>query len=92
MKADLDLSCVNLDGTHTPAKRGGDSVAYQRRKRAKTSNLLVLVDANGYVLAASPLMAGNHHDAYQLVPTVKAMLKALTRQALPPSQVVPERR
>ena len=83
VKDELDVSCLNLDGTHTPAKKGGESVAYQRRKRAKTSNLLVLVEAKGYVLAASPLIAGNHHDAFELVPTVKPMVKTLKPLALP---------
>jgi hypothetical protein len=36
---DLDLSELNLDGSHAIAKKGGESVAYQGRKRAKTTNL-----------------------------------------------------
>ncbi|MHB8403791.1 MAG: transposase [Bacteroidia bacterium] len=36
-KYKLDLSSVQLDGTHTPAKRGGGAVAYQGRKKCKTS-------------------------------------------------------
>jgi len=31
----LDMSVVNLDGTHTPAKRGGEAVGYQGRKKTK---------------------------------------------------------
>ena len=33
----LDLSCVQLDGSHTPAKNGGAAVGYQDIKAAKTS-------------------------------------------------------
>ena len=29
----LDLSVVNLDGSHTPAKRGGEQVGYQGRNQ-----------------------------------------------------------
>ena len=31
----LDLSTVQLDGTQTPSKRGGESVAYQDGKSVK---------------------------------------------------------
>jgi hypothetical protein len=50
---DLDLSELNLDGSHALAKKGGESVAYQGRKRAKTSNILPLTDAGGYVVACT---------------------------------------
>ena len=39
----LDLSSIQLDGTHTPAKRGGKSVAYQGRKRSKTPLIRLLL-------------------------------------------------
>ena len=39
----LDMSCIQLDGTHTPAKRGGESVKYQGRKKLKTCNMLIIV-------------------------------------------------
>ena len=39
-KSKLDLSLLFMDGTHSPAKRGGDSVAYQGRKKSKTSNTI----------------------------------------------------
>ena len=39
---DLDLSEVNFDGSHSLAKKGGESVAYQGRKKAKTTNILPL--------------------------------------------------
>lgn len=31
----LDLSEINLDGSHAPAKKGGEAVAYQGRKKQK---------------------------------------------------------
>ena len=38
----LDLSSIQLDGTHTPAKRGGESVAYQGQKKSKTTNISII--------------------------------------------------
>jgi len=40
----LDMSSVELDGSHTPAKNGGDAVGYQGRKACKTTNALFLSD------------------------------------------------
>ena len=40
IQAELNLSHLNLDGSHALAKKGGESVAYQQRKCAKTSNIL----------------------------------------------------
>lgn len=63
---DLDLREINQDGSHAISKKGGKSVAYQRRKRAKTTNILPFTDANGYILATTDLVAGNHNDAWNL--------------------------
>src|SRR5215510_15179585 len=48
VKAVLDTSVLNVDGSHTLAKKGGEAVAYQGRKKAKTSNILPITDHNGY--------------------------------------------
>mgnify|MGYP001996098578 CR=1 FL=1 len=74
-KCKLDMSSVQLDGTHTPAKRGGKAVAYQGRKKCKTSNMLILTDRKGTPLACSEPISGNHNDAYNLVETVDQMLE-----------------
>jgi hypothetical protein len=73
--AELNLSELNLDGTHTLAKKGGESVAYQGRKRGKTSNILPIMDANGYVVASTGILAGNHNDAYQLKPHRRSLFQ-----------------
>ncbi len=65
-KAKLDLSSVDLDGSHTPAKRGGEQVEYQGRKKAKTTNSLYLTDRQGLPLAMSEPVAGNHNDLYDI--------------------------
>jgi transposase len=64
------------------AKKGGESVAYQRRKRAKTSNILPITDAQGYVIASTGIVAGNHHDAFDLKPHLQAAFKRMKRLGL----------
>ena len=70
----LDMSSIQLDGTHTPTKRGGQAVGYQGRKKSKTSNMLILTDSQGIPLACSEPTSGNHNDAYELEKTADKML------------------
>jgi len=79
---DLDLSQLNLDGSHALAKKGGESVAYQHRKRAKTSNILPITDTQGYVLASTGIVAGNHHDAFDLKPHLQDAFRAMKHLGL----------
>jgi transposase len=76
-----DLNCehLNLDGSHTIAKKGGESVEYQYRKRAKTSNILPITDANGFVVASTGIIAGNHHDAFNLKVHLQQAFKHMKR-------------
>jgi transposase len=78
----LDVSELNLDGSHSLAKKGGESVAYQGRKKAKTSNILPVFDKNGYVLATTGIVAGNHNDAFNLKPHLQAALHWIKAQGL----------
>jgi transposase len=76
----LDLTHINVDGSHAIAKKGGEGVAYQGRKKAKTSNILPLTDAHGYVVACTGIVAGNHHDSFNLkahLPNAFRFMKAL---------------
>ena len=75
----LDMSSIQLDGTHTPAKRGGQAVGYQGRKKSKTSNMLVLTDSQGIPLACSEAISGEHNDAYQLEGYFEKMLESLRK-------------
>jgi len=68
---------MNLDGSHAIAKKGGESVAYQARKRAKTSNILPMTDANGYVVASTGIVAGNHNDAFNLKDHLQSAFKSM---------------
>jgi transposase len=83
IREELNLSELNLDGTHTLAKKGGESVAYQGRKRGKTSNILPIMDAQGYVVASTGILAGNHNDAYNLKPHLQEAFKEMKRLGLP---------
>lgn len=62
----LDLSCVQLDGSQTVSRGGGESVGYQGRKSKKTTNSLYLADNKGNMLAFSCPKAGNHNDLHKI--------------------------
>jgi len=72
-KSFLDMSSIQLDGSHTPAKRGGEAVAYQGRKKCKTTNALFLTDKQGLPLAMSKPMSGNHNDLFEIEKNVRKM-------------------
>jgi transposase len=78
----LDMSSAQLDGSHTPAKRGGQEVAYQGRKKAKTTNILIMTDSQGIPIACSDPLAGNHNDAFQLETQTNNMIKHLIKSNL----------
>ena len=65
-RAELDLSSVDLDGSHTPAIRGGEAIEYQGRKKRRTTNALYLAERQGLPLAMSEPVAGNHNDLYDI--------------------------
>ena len=83
IKKDLDLSELNVDGTHTIAKKGAKSVAYQARKKAKTSNIIPVTDAEGFIIATTELIAGNHNDLYQLKDNLRMLFKQMKQLNLP---------
>lgn len=78
----LNLSELNLDGSHVIAKKGGESVAYQGRKKAKTTNILPITDAQGYIIASTGLVAGNHNDAFNLKEHLQRAFKAIKQLRL----------
>ena len=81
-KHNLDMSLVNLDGTHTPAKRGGESVGYQGRKKEKTSNMLILTDKQGVPIGWSDPISGEHHDSYKLKETAMEIFNQMEGMTL----------
>jgi transposase len=79
---ELDLSEVNLDGSHTIAKKGGESVSYQGRKKAKTSNLLPLTEACGFIIGICQFLPGHHNDSFNLKSALTQSFKAVKRLGL----------
>jgi len=77
-RAKLDLSSADIDGSHTPALKGGEEVAYQGRKSKKTTNALYLSDRQGLPLALSNSVADNHHDLYNIEDSLNELFSTLT--------------
>ena len=73
----LDLSCVQLDGSQTICKNGGECVGYQTRKAAISCNSLFLADNQGLMLACCSPQAGQHHDLYQIKQMVEELFALL---------------
>lgn len=65
-RSHLDLSSIQLDGSHTPSKKGGESVGYQGRKAANTSNSLFLADNTGQMLTIAEPQEGQRHDLFEI--------------------------
>jgi len=82
-KSKLDMSSIQLDGSHTPAKRGGEAVAYQGRKKSKTTNALFLTDKIGIPIAMSDPIAGNHNDLFEIEFFFVKMLTDLKQSSIP---------
>lgn len=73
----LDTEKLNLDGTHSLVKKSAESVAYQHRKKAKTSNMLIMTDGKGIPIATGGIISGNHNDLYRIVPQFSRMINQL---------------
>jgi len=82
-KQDLDLSSVDLDGSHTPAIRGGVEVEYQGRKKRKTTNALYLTDRQGVPVAMSDPVAGNHNDLHEIEVQFEVVIETLEQAEIP---------
>lgn len=83
IRTQIDTHHLNLDGSHAPAKKGGEAVAYQGRKKAKTSNVLPITDANGFILATTGIVAGNHNDAFELKDNLRMAFKFIKQFSIP---------
>jgi transposase len=77
-KSSLDLSSGDIDGSHTPALRGGEAVAYQGRKKKKTTNSIYLTDRQGIPIAMSSAKAGNHHDVHEIEKSMGEIFNTMT--------------
>ena len=73
----LDTENLNLDGTHSLVKKSAESVAYQPRKKGKTSNILMMTDGKGIPISIGYILEGNHHDLFEIVPQFSKMIRSL---------------
>ena len=78
-KSFLDMSSIDLDGSHTTALRGGECQSYQGRKKRKTTNAIYVTDRQGIPLAISTPVAGSHNDLYNISEVVKEVFSQLTK-------------
>lgn len=78
----LNLSELNLDSSDAFAKKGGESVGYQSREKAKTTNILPITIAIGYIVASTGLRADNHNDGYDLTLHLQSAFHRLWTQHL----------
>lgn len=76
----LDLSSMQLDGSQTVAKKQGEHIAYQGRRKARTTNALFLSDNEGQPLAMATPQAGNHNDLFD-IETLFSEMCALLQEA-----------
>ncbi len=81
-KNKLDLSCIQLDGSHTTSFRGGQKVAYQGRKKRKTTNNLFITDNQGIPLAVSQAECGNFNDVYRIEQTTSQLFETMQDSGL----------
>lgn len=82
-KEAIDLSLSHIDGSHTPALRGGECVEYQGRKKRKTTNALFFTDNQGLPLAMARPQAGNHSDLYEIKERVDEIAEQLKEADIP---------
>ena len=55
-KRKLDMSCVQLDGSHTRCRQKGESTGYQARKKSVTTNSIFLCDNKGQMIAMGSIL------------------------------------
>ena len=81
-KSFLDMSCVDLDGSHTTALRGGECCGYQGRKKRKTTNAIYVTDRQGIPLVMSTPVSGSHNDVYNISKVLLELFSDLKASAL----------
>ena len=81
----LDMSGVELDGSHTPALRVGECCGYQVRKKRKTTNAIYVTDNQGIPLAMSTPVSGSHNDVDNNSEVLSELFSGLNSSALPVS-------
>jgi transposase len=75
----LHTLTVQLDGTHTRTSGAVEAVGYQGRKKSKSSNMLVLCDHKGLIIGYSEVIAGNHHDVFEIEKQFRLLMDILKK-------------
>ena len=78
----LDLSSMQLDGTHTVARKGGEHTGLQKRKAARTTNTLLFCDNNGLPLSLATPQCGNQHDVTGIAELFDELCEVLTQAGI----------
>ena len=81
-KYSLDMSSVDLDGSHTTALRGGECCGYQGRKKRNTTNAIYVTDRQGIPLAISTPVSGSHNDLYNISEVLWGLFSGLKASGL----------
>lgn len=79
----LDLSSVQLDGSQTLAKNGGEHIGYQGRKAGRTTNALFLCDNEGMPLSVATPQSGQHHDLHDIQILFDELCTVLAQAGIP---------
>ena len=78
----LDMSSVDLDGSHTTTLRGGECCGYQGRKKRTTTNAIYLTDRQGIPLAMSTPVSGSHNDLHCISEVLQDLFASLRASGL----------
>jgi transposase len=81
-KSELNLSSIELDGTHSPCKSSGEQIGYQGRKKAKTTNMLLISDLEGNVIGSSEPISGEHHDSFEIKKVLTKIFESMQAKGL----------
>jgi len=81
-KSFLDMSSVDLDGSHTTALRGGECCGYQGHKKRTTTNAIYVTDSQGIPLVMFTSLSGSHYDVYNISEVLSELFSGLNSLAL----------
>lgn len=65
-KSSLDMSSMDLDGSHITPLRGRECCGYQERKKRKTTNTIHITDHQRIPITMPSQASGSHNDLYDI--------------------------
>ena len=83
----LDMSSVDLDGSHTTTLRGGECCGYQGRKKRTTNNAIYVTDRQGIPLAMSTPVSGSHNDLHCISEVLQGLFADIKDSGLSVSEL-----